>query len=150
MAQISDAISAVDAKIEVSANGTTWTDISGAGSRIDAGTQARMTGTGYTFDGDTPIITYGKREPITITVEIYYSEALGAFETLRAIHETENGGDIYVRWQPIGTGTGKAIYATGKAKLASFAYPSLDAASADPVVGSFSVVTGVLTRTLSA
>lgn len=152
MAQTTAQLSAVDAKVEVSTNGSTWVDISGSANKVDAGTQERSVGQAFTFDGDGALLTYGKRQPIEVAVTCIYTETASteAFEVVRALFETENGAAIYLRWQPVGTGTGKAIYSTGSAKLKSFQYPPIEAESADPVLFEFVVVASTITRSISS
>ena len=47
MAQTTAQISAVDAKIEVSAAGSVWTDISGTANKIEIDAQERAVGTSF-------------------------------------------------------------------------------------------------------
>lgn len=153
MAQTTTQISAVDAKIEVSANGSAWTDVSGSTNKVDIGPQDRAVGFAFTFDGDGAVLTNGKRQPVDVTVTAIYTETASteAFEVVRALHETENGADVYVRWTPISeTATaGHGIYSTGKGKLKSFQYPPVDAASGDPIMVTFTVTAATITRTVS-
>jgi hypothetical protein len=72
MAQTTTQVSAVDAKVEVSANGSAWTDISGTANKIDLSAQDRNVGAAFTFEGDGAVLTYGKRQPIDVTVTALY------------------------------------------------------------------------------
>jgi len=153
MAQTTTQVSAVDAKVEVSANGSAWTDISGTANKIDLSAQDRAVGSAFTFDGDGAVLTYGKRQPLDVTVTAVYTETASteAFEIVRALHETENGANIYLRWTPISeTSTaGHNIFSTGAGKLKSFQYPNVDAGSGDPILFTFTVTASVITRTAS-
>lgn len=151
MAQTTTQLSGVDCMIEYSPDGSTYIDISGSTNKVDVGPQDRNVGAQFTFDGDGAVLTYGKRQPIDITVTAIYTETATteAFEVLRARHETADGAAVYFRWAPIGTGTGKNEYNTGLAKLASFQYPPVDAGSGDPIVVTFTIRTGNLTMVAS-
>ncbi len=147
MTQMTNAMSAVDAVIEISTDGNTWTDISGFSNSVQVPAQARASGEAYTFDGDTGIVTYGKRQPIDITVNVLYSEtSTNAFDRVRTQHETANGGALYVRWSPGGGDSGDYRYVTPACKVTSFSYPSVDAANAAPIPRSFTVRTPYVTK----
>lgn len=152
MTQTTGQISFVNAKIEISTNGSSWTDISGHTSSIDVPAQARASGEAYTFDGDTALITGGKREPVEITVRIIYTEAdTDAFEVVEAEFETDDGDPLYLRWTPKGSGANTSQYATGACEIVSFQYPGGDASSADPIMTEFVLKAASITRsTLTA
>jgi hypothetical protein len=97
------------------------------------------------------VLTYGKRQPLDITVTAIYTETASteAFEVLRARHETADGAAVYFRWAPQGTGTGKDEFNTGLCKLKSFQYPPVDAASGDPILVQFTFTTANLTMVAS-
>lgn len=149
MTQMTNAMSAVDALIEISTNGSVWTDISGFTNKLDVTPQSRASGEAYTFDGDTAIITHGKRQPVDITVNVLYSEgSANPFETVRAIHETTNGGTIYVRWSPGGGDSGDFRYTTPACKVTSFQAPQVDAGSPAPIPCVFVVRTPYYTKSV--
>ena len=61
MSQTSTAYSARNSVLEISTDGSSWTNISGSSSSVTPGDGTRLTGTAHTFDGDGPIITAGMR-----------------------------------------------------------------------------------------
>lgn len=137
MAQTTDAISMANAKVEVSTDGSTYTDISGFAAQVEVSGGDRQAGDSYTYDGDTAIITIGKREPIDITVNVVYTEGSSdPFEAVRAQYEA--GSDLYVRWSPKGGSTGDKQY-TANGPVTSFAYPAGEAGSGDAVLCQFTV-----------
>lgn len=148
MAQMTNALSAVDSVVEISVNGTVWTDISGFSNKLDVPAQTRMSGEAYTFDGDTGIITTGKRTPMEITVNALYSEgAAEAFEIVRAQFETAHGaGPLYVRWSPAGNDTGDFRFTTPAGKVVSFQYPAVDGNSPAPIPFTFTVKVPSVTK----
>lgn len=148
--QTANAISQSDCKIEISANGTAWTDISGETASVDPGEQTRQSGVIFTHAGDTAIVTGGKREPIDITIKFVYTEQnTEAAEVLRAIHEAV-GGAIYVRYSPKNGATGAAQFTSDKGVLTSYTYPATDAGEGKAVMGGIKVKTPKLTRSLIA
>jgi hypothetical protein len=140
-------MSGIASKIEISTNGSTWVDISGATNMVDVPEQSRMSGAAYTFDGDGAVLARGKREPIDLTVTIIYTEvdSTEPFEVVRGLHETDDGADIYLRWSPDGGGTGDNQYSTGASNLSGFQYPPVNSASGDPIVTTFTVTAALIT-----
>jgi hypothetical protein len=154
MAVTTTAMSAVDATIEVSVNGTTWTDLSGSANSVEPGEQTRMTGVAYVFEGDVGIVTSGKREPLEITVSALYTETAGeTFETVRSLFEA--GTRLFFRYSPQGVGaTGRAVYTAsndgttaGAVVITTLSWPTAEAETADPVAISFQVMAPAMIRT---
>jgi hypothetical protein len=154
MAVTTTSMSAVDATVEVSADGSTWVDISGSANSIEPGDQPRMTGTAYVFQGDVALVASGKREPLEITVNALYTETAGeTFETVRAWFEA--GTRCYFRYSPQGVGaTGRAVYTAsndgttaGAVVITTLSWPTAEAETADPVAISFQVMAPALIRT---
>jgi hypothetical protein len=115
-----------------------WTDISGAANTLNVTGGARQTGETYTFDGDNPLVTVGKSTPVDIACTFVYTEGnTDAFETLRA--PWESGADVWVRWWPRGGQTGEFGFTSGPGKLSAFSYPGVDAGSAAPTMGGFTL-----------
>jgi len=154
MAQTLTAMAAVDATVEVSVDGTTWIDISGSANTVEPGSQTRMTGVAYVFEGDLGIVTSGKREPMEITVSALYTETAGeTFETIRANFEAHTR--IYFRYSPKGKGgAGRAVYTAsnngivaGPVIVSEFDWPESAADNADPVASSFTIMTPAFIKT---
>lgn len=143
MAQTTVGTSFKDAKIETSTNGTTWTDISGFATSVDLDGGDRQTSEAYTFDGDTAIITKGKREPIEVTVSIVYSEGVSDPQA-SVVSAYEAGTDLYVRWTPKGATTGNKNY-TGKGTVTTNPYPKGEADGGDTLLTEFTLITPAIT-----
>jgi hypothetical protein len=149
MAQTTGALAAVDCKLEISTNGSDWTDISGFSNKISPGGQNRMSGEAYTFDGDTAIVGAGKREPVEITVSIVYTEgAAEAFEVVRGQFETAGGGALYVRFSPDGGDVDDFLYTSDAGEITNFNWPEPDAGNADPKLVEFSLKTPKFTKSV--
>jgi hypothetical protein len=154
MTQTVGAMSTVDADIDVSADGSTWVSLAGSANQVEVPAQTRMTGTGYTFDGDVAIVTQGKREPLEVTVSgLYTEEAAELFETIRPWFQS--GARCYFRYSPKGVGaTGRAVYTAsndgataGPVSISQLKYPDIVAGEADPAPGSFTLMVPAFVRT---
>ncbi len=144
MAQISEAFTLRNCKVEISTNGTNWQNISGYANSIEVSGGERQSGEVFTFDGDTAIITVGKREPLEVTVRVVYDESTsGPFETVRNAYE--NGTSLHVRWAPRGGTTGHFLFTADPGPVTSIKYPSGEV-SGDPIMVEFTVKTPKITK----
>ena len=144
MTQTTDGLSFIKAKVFVSPDGSTWTDVSGFGAGISVSGGSRGAGEQNTLDGDTPIVVAGKRASLDVTVRyVYTEEAADPFEIVRAQYETE-GGLLYVQYSP--EDPGGFWFKTGAAVLTEFGYPVGDADSADVVLSEFTVKCAALEK----
>lgn len=146
MAQNTGAISGKDVKVEVSIDsGSNYTDISGSFTKIGISGGERKTGEKNTADGDTPIVTAGKRASLDVTVDIVYSEATGdPTSIVRSAYE--NVTPIIVRWSPKGGTSTNMRYTTNAGVITSQPYPAVDAESGDPMAISFTIKTAKITE----
>jgi hypothetical protein len=149
-------ISAVDARLEVSANGSTWIDISGSANAVDPGSAKRKVGTANVFDGDLPVVTTGKRDPHEVKVSALYTEESGeTFETIRPMFEAHSR--VYFRYSPKGHGaTGHAVYTAsndaatpGACIISELNWPKVEADSADPIALEFTLFVPAFIRTVT-
>ena len=139
MAQTTAATSSVASKVEVYSSGQ-WVDVSGSTNQVNNPEQARMSGEGYTFTGDTAIVKGGKREPIEVGFRcIYTEEAAEAFEILRGYCEATGGTDTDIRWT-----VKTKVFTITDGVVTRLQYPAADATDANPVMCEFSVRTGAL------
>jgi len=141
MAQTTAATSRVASKVEVY-SGSQWVDVSGSTNKVNNPEQARMSGEGYTFTGDTAIVKGGKREPIEVGFRcIYTEEAAEAWEIMRAFFETTGGADIDIRWTVVTSGN---VFTITDGVCTRLQYPAVDASDANPIACEFSVRTGAV------
>lgn len=149
MAQITGATSFKDAKVEISANGSSWTDVSGASNQITIGGGDRAIAETPTFDGDTMILTGGKRAALDVALNAVYTEgASDTFELARAAYEA--GTSFYVRWSPKGGQTGEFQYTSDAGIIGTFNWPGGEASSANPVMAGFTLKTPKVTKSAVA
>lgn len=135
MAQTTTALqSAKDAFLEVSANGTTWTDISGIANSISFGGGDRASGEAYTFNGDTAIVGMGKRAPIETTFSIVYDEA-APYTTIEGYYKA--GTWCYFRYTPHGDNPGDTTFTSQSGPIINCPPPNGEASGGDPLTLEF-------------
>lgn len=138
MAQTQNAISFVDAVVEISIDNATWTDISGFTNSLKIDGGERAVSEFFTLDGDTPILTKGKRSSLEINVSALYTETAGeAFDIVDGQYQAN--GPLYVRWAPKGSTTGNLRYTSSKGIPTKPVYPGGEASSSDAVPMEFTV-----------
>lgn len=147
MAQTTNAITFKDCLVSLSTDNITYNDVSGYSATVEVGGGERETGEAFTFDGDTPILSAGKRGALEIKMKFVYTEA-GTnypFATLLAAYEA--GSKLYAKWQPKGAGVGNFIYTTGGGYVTVPPYPGGEAESADPIVIETTLKVPTVTKT---
>lgn len=149
MAQTTGGLSFKEVEVGISTNGSSWTDTSGFAASVEIGGGDRQTGEVYTFDGDTAIITSGKREPLEVTIKVVYTEGgSDPFEVVRAAYEA--GSSLYVRWSPKGGETGEFMFTSSAGVVTNAPYPTGEAGSGDPTMIEFTVKVASITKSVVA
>lgn len=153
MAQTTLGMSAKNAKVWYSLDGSSFVEMSGSATSVSVSGGARVSGEAYTASGDAAYITVGKREPYEITFAGIYSETTGDPEFFEALaSEYEAGTPITMRWAPSGydatnekrfttgdTAGNVTLNSDGVAYIIAWNYPSLDFSSGDPIIVEFTV-----------
>jgi|SRR5581483_11778806 len=149
MAQTTGGMAGAAAQIEMSTNGSSWTDISGFANSVEPDGGDRDIGSVFTFDGDTPILTSGKRKEMTIKANIVYTEGGSeAFETYRQAYE--NNTRFYLRWTPAGNTSGKFQFISSAGFAKSAPYPGVKADDADALLFEGDIVVASVTKAVHA
>jgi hypothetical protein len=131
MAQTTASTSARNAVIEISADGSSWVDISGVANSCSPGDGTRMTGTANTFDGDGTIVVAGKLEAQESNLKLIYTEDGVGYEVLRG-YFTSTNSTCYLRVAPNGATTGNYRHTSAKGVVTKFPqFAELDASSGD-------------------
>lgn len=133
MTQTTAAMSAKDLFVGFSANGSSWVDASGYATAVEVSDGDRNTGEIFTFDGDIPILTAGKRAALTITVTGVYTETAAHLFTVANTAYTA-GSAFYVRWSPGGGDSGDVGYTSSPGIVTNCIYPNGEAESADAIL----------------
>jgi len=147
MAQTTNALSWADCKIELSANGTAWTDVSGFANSVSVDGGERATGEFFTDDGDTPIVTSGKRGTLEVTVKAVYTEA-GSDPYAMAIAAYEGNTPLYIRWSPKGGASTNFQFTTGLGHVLKPVYPQGAADSPDAIAIEVAIKTTSITKSV--
>lgn len=150
MAQTTGSLPQGQCQVEVSVDGSTWTDISGETASATPGAGEQMTGEQMTFDGQFPIVTAsGKMAATTMEFSIVYTEtAAEGYVVVYDRFKDGGAGTIYVRYSPAGgQSTEYRYFATDDAGSAATAVPitaclppAADASVGDTIMASFAVL----------
>lgn len=149
MPQVTDALSAKDGVLELNIDLITpsWDDLSGAGNTLEPDEQTRELGTAYTFDGDYAIITTGKRQPISISCRIVYTEtADDPYDKMETAYLA--GDKVQFQWFPAGKDDGNWQFKMDQAIITGFQRPPMDAGSPDPLMASFTIQANEIVRSV--
>lgn len=142
MTQTTDGKSFREARVFVSADNSTWVDVSGHGASVAISGFERVTGEQNTMDGDTPILKAGKRGAGEITVRYVFTETdSDPFDVIADQHETD-GGPLYVQY----TINNTLWFKSGLGILVRPGYPGGDAGSGDVIMSEFVVKCATLSR----
>ena len=128
--------------VQLSTNGTTWTDFSDYLSIVEPDGMSRLTGEGYVFGEDIAATVVSKREPFNITIRGVYADATATtnpFSYVWGQWTTACGGALAVRWAPAGCATSSQVFSTATAtghysELVGLTPPSGDSGDAGPLM----------------
>jgi len=111
--------------VALSTTGTTFVDISGHANSVTPAGGERNVGEVFTGDGDTPVVTLGKRGKMELTLRALYTEAItGPYALMKTAYEA--GSALYVRWAPKGNTTGNNMFTTAAAYVTSPPYQGVE------------------------
>jgi hypothetical protein len=138
-----DGLSSCAMCVELSTDGTAWTDYSDWLSVLEPPELTRVTGEQPVFGEDTMVTTVGKRNPAEVRIRGIYTDttvvASSPFELLWDQYEVTCGGAACVRWGPAGCTTDDQVFttatgATHDSELISITPPGGDAADGAPLM----------------
>ena len=147
MAQTSNALSWANCKIELGTNGIAWTDVSGFANSVSVDGGERGIGEFFTADGDTPILTSGKRSSLEVTVKAVYTEG-GSDPYALAIAAYEANSPLYVRWSPKGGVSTNFQFTTALGHVLKPVYPQGAADSPDAIAIEVAVKTASIAKSV--
>lgn len=146
MAQTTGSLSWANCVVELSSNGSVWTDVSGFANSLSIDGGDRQMGEFFTCDGETPIVTYGKRNMLTITLQAVYTED-GSDPYAMAHDAAENHTHIYIRWSPTGYAVaGDYRFTSGEGWVTSPILPQGAADSPDAIPVEVVISCGSISR----
>lgn len=149
MAQTTGQTTAYDLKLELSTNGTVWTDASGSANKIEPSGGDREVSETSTFGGYPPIVSQGPKKSIEVKISALYTEVTGeSWDVLRAAYEA--GTPIYIRYSPKGGTIGSAQFTSGQGVVKTPVWPSADASDSKPMAFECTAVVPGFTKTTVA
>jgi hypothetical protein len=101
--------------VELSTDGTTWTDFSDWITVLEPPEITRMSGEAYVYGEDVPVITGSKRQPVEVPIRGVYEDATATsdpFVYLWNVMTTSCGGRCHIRWAPAGCTTTSQVFST--------------------------------------
>lgn len=153
MAQTTTGMSRSGYKIEISTDGTSWTDISGQSNTVATSGGDQLTTSQNTADGLSPIVVgSNKHNTVTVTVSSVYTETAGqAWKIVSACFYSATK-TLFLRFSPAGGASGTQRFTCTNETGTAFACPILncsppdtDSGSGEPALFSFSVLSPKLT-----
>jgi hypothetical protein len=96
------AINTVDAVVEISTNGTSWTNISGSTNKVEVTPQTVDSGMAATLEGAFKIVRSGKINPVEVTVTCLYTESATEAASILEGQRAVPGFPLYFRYTPGG------------------------------------------------
>lgn len=151
MTQATNYMSFLNNFIEMNVNsGSAWDDISGFSNKLDVSGGNLAISSMNTWSTDTPIVTPGKKDRITLKVAILYTEgATDPITKLRTAYESTQV--VRIRWSPSGSGSGHQNYTSGShGYLINPPYPGGDASSAAPSILDMTIETDQVVKGTSS
>lgn len=147
MAQTTGAISWVDSFIEYSLNGSDWIDCSGFSNAIEVSGGDRATAGTFTSDGDTPILTAGKRDLLTVALTaVYTAGSSDVWQEAHDQYDTDGGDPFYLRWAPAGSDSGNQNFTTSAGEIVNPSFPQGAADSPDALMADIQLVCASITK----
>jgi len=137
-----DSLSNCTMCVQLSTDGTSWTDFSDDLSVLTPPSLARQTGEAYVFGEDVAVTAVGKIQPFEITLRGVYEDSTAtsnAFAFCWAAWTTSCGGALAVRWAPAGCATTNQVFSTAtatghKSECVGLTPPGGDAGDAGPIM----------------
>lgn len=135
MTQTVNSMSWANCKIELSDDaGVNWRDVSGFSNSITVDGGERATSEFFTAEGDTPIVTAGKRASYEITLKAVYTEdASNAPFIMGLTAYSSVNNRLLIRWSPKGGAIGTYRYTSSEAMVNSPVFPTGAADSSDAI-----------------
>jgi len=114
-------------------DGSNWVDISGFANSVSVDGGERAIGEFFTAEGDTPIVTSGKRGLLEITIKAVYTEDAADAPYIMAQTAYDNHTNLRVRWSPKGGNIGDFRFTADDAPIIGPVFPQGSADSADAI-----------------
>lgn len=142
----------VEAVVEVSTDGTNFTNISGSTNKVEVSPQTADSGSAASLEGQFKIVTAGKYNPVDITVTIFYTETSGEAYAILHGQKLVARRPLYLRYTPVGYNgewrfyTADANGSKAPGRITEFPYPGADAGEGGPHMLTFKLQATQLAR----
>ena len=132
--------------VALSTDGSTFTDISGHANSVEPDGGERSMGETHTAEGDTPIVTKGKRAAMNVKAKVIYTEATtGPHALVKAAYEA--GSALYLRWAPLGNVSGGLQNTTSAGTVTTHPYQGVaDVGDAKALLLEFNLMAASITQ----
>ena len=118
--------------LEVSKDGVNYTDLGNSTNSFAPAGGSHGVGSTHTFTGTTPVVGLGRKEPITATIRMVYTEVDGeAADLFDGFFNNQD--EIWVRYRPKGAAVGSWEF-VGRGYCPDPIVPASDATSSDIIV----------------
>lgn len=152
MAQTTGAATQASFQIEVSIDGSAWTDISGSANNVEVSDGEQMIGEVFTADGSVPVVVgSNKVGSVKLKISALYTNTAGEAWAVVYARFIGTAKTIAVRYSPKGSASANKRYVTSTnanavqlAPIVSCLPPNVDASTGDPAMLEFSVQTSKL------
>lgn len=152
MAQTTGAAPQANFQIEVTIDGSAWTDISGSSNNVEPSDGEQMIGEVFTADGSVPVVVgSNKVGSVKLKVSVLYTNTAGEPWAVVYARFIGTAKTVGVRYAPKGSTSANKRYVTSTnanavqlAPIISCLPPAVDASSGDPIMFEFSVQTSKL------
>jgi hypothetical protein len=128
--------------VELSTDGTTWTDFSDYMTVVEPPDMSRMSGEAYVLGEDIAVLGGGKREPVEVQLRSVYVDSTATtnpFSYVWAEFTADCGDAVHVRWAPAGCATTNQVFSTATAtgmpaEMITLTLPGGDASDGSPIL----------------
>lgn len=143
MPQTTTAINTIDGIIELSTDGSTWTNVSGSSNKVEVSPLTIDDGSAASLEGQYKIVRVGKYNAAEITFTIFYTETASEAYAILYARKNVAGRTLYARWAPGGyNGDYRFFTADGNGnkspgRITEFPLPGVNADEAGPALLQF-------------
>jgi len=142
----SDALSWIDAEVEYSTDGSNWNSCSEDTLSVAVEGGERATADTHTGDHTTPVVTFGPKGSLGVTVRGLYTSNGATDAVTEAQTAYDADSDFYFRWFPEGKTVGKPMYTTEASKVLGPVVPVGEFSSADAIAADIKLRTATITQ----
>ena len=145
MAQTTSGYSFHECHVDFSTDGASWTAVSGHLVSVAVSGGELITGVVHTSDGNTPILTASKNNPIVVTVSVVHTETADEPWDMAA-DAYDAKSQLYVRWSPAGGDASDLGYTSTAGYVTNFVFPGGDVAAGEAIVQAVEFTVPSVTR----